>query len=348
MAPYLEDAHVPKGPLSPQPLHDYTTIQLTYPNKSDALEFTETLFRQTLERAGVRVETLAGVFGSRIANRSASKTSRGRLPEEFLTLAEKDESFARFAKERGLFSASYVFSEDRVAADIRKVLPVVVARNYYLRSFSEQRAALNRSRKSHQLYSGYPSILEITEGNPRAILTLIGPLVQQLWGSDSIISSVPMALQDSAVRRVELLLTSLLQVIALDATGFETSKGLLDFVDQVGRSFERRLLRRDFAPDYVGTFVVDESVTPTVISAVGKAVNAGAFVHIPGAGSAADVLLRSFIGQRFRISYALAARYRLLLTLGDRVNLSTLLTENGSTRRGDIQSLLFGESDNDS
>jgi hypothetical protein len=51
--------------------------------------------------------------------------------------------------------------------------------------------------------------------------------------------------------------------------------------------------------------------------------------------------LRGLRGQRFRLSYALAARYRLLLTLGDRINLSTLLLEMRGLDIGEPQQNLL-------
>ena len=232
--------------------------------------------------------------------------------------------------ERNLFSPDYDFNEQNIAQDIRKVLPIVIARNFYIRRFEGGQVVANRSRKSHSLYMGYPSIIEITEGNPRAILTCVAPLARaigQLGSSNDQPFSISVALQSQAIRRVELLLTSLLQVIPLDLGGFEPGKGLLDFVDQIGRAFEDRLLKGPFLTDYVGTFLLDTNVTPAVVSAVGKALYAGAIVHVPHSESGSDILLRGLRTQRFRLSYALASRYRLLLTLGDRISLSTLLLE---------------------
>jgi hypothetical protein len=155
------------------------------------------------------------------------------------------------------------------------------------------------------------------------------------------------SLQSHAIRRIELLLTSLLQVIPLDVDGFEPGKGLLDFVDQIGRAFEDRLLREPFRTDYVGSFVLDSNVTPAIVSAVGKALNAGAIIHVPFAEGGPDSLLRGLKGQRFRLSYALAARYRLLLTLGDRVSLSKLLFETRGLSVSDGQQSLFEPEDAD-
>lgn len=349
LAPYMADASFERTPTSPQPLHDYQTIQLTYPNKEDSIQFSVELFLSTFLRLGYEVKSLADVFsmppgGTGFGRRGAAK--RRELPKEFLSLSEKDDTFHSYLSERGLLSNRYNFTETKVAQDIRKVLPIVIARDYYIRKFERGHASFNRSRKSHVLYAGFPSIVDVTEGNPRAILTLVTPLVHDLnhsFRSGEQPEKISSALQSQALRRVELLLTSLLQVIPLDYGGFEPGKGLLDFVDQIGRSFEDRLIRQPFRTDYVGTFTVDENVNNAIVSAVGKALNAGAIIHVPYAESGPDSLLRGIVGQRFRLSYSLAPRYRLLLTLGDRVSLSKLLWETRRVSVSAEQSSLFEE-----
>jgi hypothetical protein len=330
-------------------LHDYQTVQLSYSNKEDAAKFSSELFVGTFRRLGIEVTSLADIFEANkdsygFGRRLGIGIKRNRLPPEFLSLSSKDESFKSYLDLKGLMSSRYVFSENNVAQDIRKVIPIVVARDYYLRKFEKGHVVANRSRKSHLLYTGYPSIVEVTEGNPRAILTLVGPLAQE-HRIDEMRGSSPMrissAAQSRAIRRVELLLTSLLQVVPLDIEGFAPRKGLLDFVDQIGRAFEDRLLRKAFSTDYVGTFFLDENVTSAVVGAVGKALNAGAFIHVPFPDSGPDALLRGLKGQRFRLSYALAARYRLLLTLGDRVSLSKIMFEMKGVRLSDSQPTLF-------
>jgi hypothetical protein len=349
LAPYMEDVGFDRSPASPQPLHDYQTIQLTYPNKEDATNFSSELFSRTFERVGVDAAALEVMFefpegGAQFGRRITRQKRRG-VPDEFRSLAIKDESFRRYTEQRQLFSPSYTFNENNIAQDIRKVLPIVVARNYYLRKFEGEHAIANRSRKTPSLYTGYPSIVEITEGNPRAILTCVGPMAQEyqedLRKAEGFIP-VSRQLQTKAIRRVEFLLTSLLQVVPLDlGSGFETTQGLLGFVDQIGRAFEDRLLRRPFSTDYVSTFLLDENVTSSVVGAVGKALNAGALIHVPHPDSGPDALLRGLRGQRFRLSYALAARYRMLLTLGDRISLSSLLLEMRGVDVGDPQQSLL-------
>lgn len=335
LAPYMDDVLMERNPGSPQPLHDYDVVQLSYPSKEDAFRFSTELFENTFRRMGVNFNSLHSLLNlpgqrSQFGRRPEGAAQRRGIPPVFRSLFEKDELFRNYVGERGIFQSDYVLTEQNLARDVRKVLPIVVARDHYLRKYEGQHAVVARSRKSFSLYSGYPAIVEITDGNPRAVLTLVGPMAQEILqdgGSAGPRYGIPFALQSQAVRRVELLLTSLLQVIPLDVGGFDSTKGLLDFIDHIGRALEDRLLRGAFRPDYVGTFFLDENVTPGILSAVGKALNAGGLVHVPHPDGGPGGLLRGLQGQRFRISYSLAPRYRLLLTLGDSNSLSRLLLE---------------------
>ena len=349
VAPYMDDSGFDFGPESAQSLHDYHTIELTYPNKEDANNFSSSLFRKTFQRSGIEYEPLRALFELPLNKASfARRTSRISAPEgipsEFISLASKDASFKKYADDRLLFSESYTFNENNVAQDFRKIQQIVLARDYYIKSFHDGQTVAHRSRKSHDLYIGYNPLLEITEGNPRAILTLLVPMIQEykfFIGALTKFTPIPVEMQSRAVKRVELLLTSLLQVIPLELDGFDPGKGLLDFVDTIGRAFETRLLKQAFKADYLGTFILDENLTQDVAKVVGKALNAGAIVHVPHKDSAPDIILRSVKNKRYRLSYALAARYRLLLTLGDSISLSGLLRESKGSSVSLFQPSLF-------
>lgn len=349
MAPYMEDAQFGKDPTSPHPIHDYQTIPLTYSNKIDAAQFTRALTLRTFRRLGLDIDRVEDAFkrptdGSFGSPRLATN-KRANLPKEFFELAGKDESFADFLRERGILKPGYQFAEARVASDIRKTLPIVMARNFHLREFQRSKGiGYTRPRKSYSLYTGYPSVVEVTEGNPRAILTLITPLAQEQHiraARHEKLEAISVGSQAEAIRRVELLLTSLLRVIPLDIQGFDREKGLLDFVDRIGEAFESRLIKGTFRADYVSTFRLDLDAPKDVVNAVGKALNAGALIHVPMAGGSSDSLLRGLQGQRFRVSYALAPRHSLLLTLGDYVWLSNLTSHVETTEQGVAQSSFF-------
>lgn len=351
MAPYMEDAQFGDSPTSPHALHDFQTVPLTYSNKADASQFTKALMEKTFERLGFETKYLGDLFEppkeGGFGHRRSSKEGHGKIPAEFESLAEKDDSFADYMKRKGLFDKAYKFTENKVAQDIRKVLPIVIARDFYVRHFRSERGTSHiRPRKSYAAYTGYPTIAEITEGNPRAILTLVTPLAQELHLSalrHEKLLPVSSGSQANAIRRVELLLTSLLQVIPLDVGGFEAGKGLLDFIDQIGVGLEAKLHKGKFRTDYVGSIRLDYDASNDIIKAVGMALNAGALIHVPNPGGSSDNLLRGLTGQRYRLSYALAPRYSLIPTLGEAIWLSSLFRESGNAQLTAAQTSFFDD-----
>lgn len=345
IAPYMEDVDLESTPTSPQKWHDYSIINLTYPNKHEATKFSSELFLTTFERLGLRVTSLKDAFGSDSFRRQPNLSKqRPKIPTAFSSLSSKDPSFADYVSKLNLFSPKYEFNENTNAQNIRKVLPIVIARDYYLRRFVEVNRVYIRSRKTPpELYAGFPAIVDITEGNPRAILTLIGSLHRHRIHLKDDHIRFPISEQVRAIQRVELLLTSLLQVYPVKLGGIDSSKGLLEFVDEIGHAIEHRLLYRAFSSEYVSSFDLDSNVTQDIIRAVGKALNAGAIIHVPPQKDGPDSLLQGLKGQRFRLSYALSPRYRLLLSLGGSINLSSLLREGDRMNPKNPQPSFFDE-----
>jgi len=350
MAPFVEDAGFDVSATSPYALHDFSTVLLTYANKEDAKTFTNNLTRVTFERFGIRTSSLPNFFErppeARGFGRQLQRQSPRTTPHEFADLEQKDKSFAEFMRNRGPTNTAEAATEDEWAQDVRKILPIVILRNYYLKSFRD-RASSDRSRKSYSLYTGFPSILEVTEGNPRAILTMIGPMAQSFVAENTnsrSVRQITTATQNEGIRRVEFLLTSLLRVIPVDIAPI-SKDGLLGFIDRLGRSFSDKVLKAAFSADYLGSFVVDDTMPPAIIRAIGRGLNAGALVHVPWPDGGQDSLLRGLRGQRFRLSYALAPRYRLLLTLGGHITLSKLLSSPNDPALVSMQGSLFSHED---
>jgi energy-coupling factor transporter ATP-binding protein EcfA2 len=349
IAPYMDDFKILNDGNSPNSIHDYKTVQLTYPNKEDALSFTIELFKSILNSANILTDNIATMIDrptdTRGLGRSFSKPiKRDSIPEEFVSLFKKDNSFKLYIDSRKMFSTSYVFNEQNVARDFRKVLPIVTAREFYIRRHDTGSRSLSRSRKSYELYAGFPSLFEMTEGNPRAILAMSSSIVDDVMvkvRARKPPSKISTPIQVKSISLVETLLTTLMQAIGIEVSAGKAGKGLLDFMDEIGDAFQDRLLRQDFTADYVGTFLLDADVSEGAVAAVGKALNAGAIIHVPLPDSGPDSLLLGPRGQRFRVSYALAARYKLLLTLGNYINLSTLLAGRRDVDVRRVQPSLF-------
>lgn len=339
IVPFLRDIkQLSENYQSAQGGNDFDVIPLYYPNKDDAIEFSSALCGSLLERAGLGQERPEELFGTSVFNQgrmrlssAARNATRAELPETFRSLAGKDPSFARYIELKGLNKPG-ILTEERRAADIRKVIQTVMLRDFHIKSpASHSRVTPGqlvwRSRKSLSLYTGYPSILEISEGNPRTLLSLLVPLVSDLvYRRESNAKlTIDHVRQGDAINRAVQTLVALVKTLPPSWAKRPTPRGLLDFVDTIGRALESRLLRDNFDPDYVGTFTVDDDSDGSVVAAVGEALNAGALVFVPDEGSTPDATLTSLVNKRFRLSYTLAPRYRLPLILGRPVKLSSLL-----------------------
>jgi hypothetical protein len=98
---------------------------------------------------------------------------------------------------------------------------------------------------------------------------------------------------------------------------------ILSLLDRIGGHFQSRILGPLFDPDPQLTFVVDAGVTDEDRSLVSDAVSHGAVIHIPRREASSP--MRTPRGERFRLSYLVAAQYQLPPILGRPVNLSTIL-----------------------
>ncbi|HEX3423353.1 MAG TPA: hypothetical protein VHS33_08140 [Sphingomicrobium sp.] len=352
LVPFLKDVRsLGRDYRSAQSGNDFDVIALSYPNKDDALEFSTALFESLLVRGGLAAERPEKMFGTSMFSQgrlrlssSFRKTSQNDLPETYESLAAKDPSFAAYLEKRGLDRVTRDLSENQRASDIRKVVQLVLLRDFHIRPGNDPRRVLPgqlvwRSRKSLELYAGYPSILELAEGNPRTLLSLVVPLISDLAfrRESNAKLYIGFSQQGEAINRAVQTLVALVKTLPPSWSRRDNPRGLLEFIDAIGRGFERRLLRDDFDPDYVGTFIVDADAGNMIVSAVGDALNAGALVFVPEEGSSPDATLTDLRNKRFRLSYTLAPRYRLPLILGRSIQLSSLLEARTSLKQGGLR-----------
>ena len=327
LAPYTPEIIEANSPDDPKADHDYQVIPLTYPNKSDAKIFADQLTEKIFGLIPSKDNKMLSIFGKPY-NRITHE-EKGILPVEFENLRVKDTSFAAYLKNHDFESKEFTDESER-AQFLRKIAPIVKARDYYIAKYKNGHVVRNRSRKTYALYCGYPSILEIADGNPRTLLTMLTPLARaysynKLVGRTTKINK---SMQTDAIKRAEFLQISLLNVLPIDIPAFRKERGLVEFVDIIGRAFERKLLHDPFRADWCGEFNVDQNVSDATVRAIGQAINVGSFVYAPHPDANPSGILSGIRGKKFRLSYSLAARYRLLLTLGQPINLSTLLEKD--------------------
>lgn len=334
LVPFMNDIRNFGDFKSPQPGNDFEMIPLTYPHKQDAANFSTDFALSLLSSAGIDRASIPALFGPSVfqvgrARMSAYVRSNSNDPVNklFKDLAAKDDSFKAYLERRGLLGKSASMSEDERAATVRKVLPSVVSRDYFLREYrlKNDRPASFRPRKTPALYTGFPSILELAEGNPRLLLSLLLPMIREfnVLREHNANARIPVEIQNSAIVRAQQTFIALIKTLPPSWPLGDTPRGLLPFIDQIGNGFEHRLYRQPFEADYIGSFSLPSHASDSLETAVGDALNAGALISLSETPS--DSTLTSLRGRVFRLSYMLAPRYRLPLTAGQSISLASLL-----------------------
>lgn len=323
--------------------HDYSHIDLSFARKESGYDFSRRLCNLMIAQTGIAadVENLLGSSYFAFEDDDASDQdafgkkygSAKPLGRVFQSLSEKDSSFQNYLQVRGIDLSNVEDLDEKSAAKtLRKVRNIVVLREYFSRpskSGLKIEQLNSRSRKSYILYSGNPSMLALTEGNPRNLINIFAPLIaeyKQLEGT----RKVSEARQADEIQKAIRVIRSLLKTVPHRSRRHQ-GRGLLPFLDSIGTALHRGLMSAKFSDQPPLSFRVDHGVNPDDLSAIGKALNIGALVYIPDQDS--EDILSSVVGNRFRLNYLLAAHYKLPLSLDREINLSTLLSQHSGTRQ---------------
>jgi hypothetical protein len=351
LAPYNENFMQNVSDISASPGNDFRVIDLWFPEKARAYNFSERLVRKVLAEEGVVTDRLTRVFGRSEfgfpePNDVQPYEEDGRVLESFKSLAEIDPSFRRHLGEKEIRLDSIgAMSESERAEKIRKIRSVVITREYFLRSNKDSKSSSSvrgRSRKIQRLYTGYPTLVALAEGNPRLLIGIMTPLVRTWCRWRSGARRIDKSAQAAQIKRAANSFRALLKTIPYGEDGDADQRGLLRLLDDVGDYFHRKSVLEAFTPQPPLSFIVDSTTDDATLKAVGRALNAGAIVYVPDLG--ADPILTSLRGKRFRMCYLLAAYYKLPIMLNTGVALSSIIgrrARRGPRLDGRSQSELF-------
>jgi hypothetical protein len=328
---------------------DFEHVALTHARKAESVAFMGNLLTATLTRNGVKTkvrpqrllgESLLDLRDNdaqepdeppthlpRSARGSVTSTDGSEAISEpykvgsFLwarmaSLASKDASFASYLERHDLdLSQLEKLDPTERAAKVRKIRNIVIVRDMYRNAAGDL-----RSRKNYSAYHGASSILALPDGNPRLGIALIKELLPTIDARNTL--RVPAATQNRAISRTMDRFLALIR--AQEAVVHRgASLGLLELLDKIGIALADRLLRDDFSADPALGFSIDDSVPAAHLELLGQAANTGAIVHIPQLGEAP--VSASMLGRSYRLSYLLAPRYGLPMSLGKVVELTPLL-----------------------
>lgn len=326
--------------------HDYSHVDLGYPRKENGYEFSRRLCNLMLQQAGVDsdVETMLGTSYFAFEDQNldeavavGSKYSANRpLGKVFRELSMKDASFRAYLGKQNLdLNDISTLDEESLAKTLRKVRNVVVIREYFARpSRGDLKAESlhSRSRKTYTLYSGNPSMLALTEGNPRNLINLFSPLVARMKATNGI-RKMSESVQAAEIEKSIRVMRSLLKAVPHKNRKYQ-GKGLLPFLDAIGNSLHERFLSPKFSDQPPLSFRVSGGISPDDLHAIGKALNLGALIYIPDLDS--EDILSSVMGKRFRLNYLLAVHYKLPLSLDREISLSALLRDRSGNQQAQM------------
>lgn len=331
ISPYHEDASVLETGISAMPGQDYQPIELWYPRKEEGYQFSEALLRAMLVDADVQGASSEQIFGRSVFDAGDLEREQDvsayrpgtSLHRRFVSLAEKDPSFAEYLKKNNIdINKMHLLDESQRAGQIRKGTTVIAVRENYKSSEGLTGAPTRRerSRKAPILYTGSRALFAIIEGNPRWFIGIIGSLIRDYKRYQH---RIPRSTQARTITTATNRFRALLRTIPYHQPGSASSRGLLSLLDSVGEFLHANLVQGPFNPDPPLSFVVDAKTSSETLEALGRALNAGAIILAPDPGG--EALLSSLKGKRFRLSYMLAPGYGLPLNLGRPMALSHII-----------------------
>ncbi len=325
MAPYAEQTRREPAHDAPTPIHDFQVLPLTWPRKSDEeVAFSSDLYEAQARKRGVEISAVDLLGPSSFETESGEHADLGtayskdsRLGKRLRDLADADVTFAEYLNEKGidLDHLEAVEGGDR-ASDVRKIVSLAAVRLEY-RSTDERQEETGKetlSRKNPRLYCGASTVFEMTEGNPRWFIAIVGRLMAHYreYGE------LPEHVQADEIRRMSNLFRSVLRSIPARHEGAHT---VLSVLDRIGINFHDRVVREKFNPDPPGSFTVPAATN--LHEPLRLALNAGAILHVPPLGEDPEVL-SDLTGHRFRLAYLLAPSYGIPMRLGREIGINSV------------------------
>lgn len=340
---------IPLGqPGTSSSFEDYRPIKLWYERKGDARAFASQLFAASLARAlgeDVSISSLAHILGSswstdsgqdeatdaesdKLATASETPTMQRARISAFKGLYSKDESFRRLLDSRGIDPGTPPYKDATPEGIlVRKITQLVLHRVREVESYSLAKGVKRKGgRRSPHGYFGYPNIVDLTEGNPRWVLTMVEALVSASKADGHGLKTP--TVQSAAIREFVQQMSAKLMVYPTRAAASGRRWTPHDFIRALGLSIEASLFDGPFNTDPSMSFLVDQASIDQFDEYIRTAIDLGALVILRRGGPAplaAGGSAQTLVGARVRITYRLAPEFRLPLLYIKEQKMSTAL-----------------------
>lgn len=257
--------------------NDFKTIYLSYVERTDMRVFSETLFLKALERKVNNERTLLDILGTSNLGDDDIENSSTAKERFFQELAGKDITFKNFL-DRHEIDPKNLDTRDvsKVGPLVRKISPLVFFRNKAIKSFADGGLYVKNGGKiSYDAFHGYPSILDLTEGNPRWILNLVDFIVTQSQSRKQDISS--QGVQTAAIKAFSSRFASMLRIFPVEDKN-EINLSLYQFLEKLSDHIKNNIYYSNFTEDPPLSFVVDDHSYDKYGSYIATAIHLGALV----------------------------------------------------------------------
>lgn len=314
--------------------HDFTPITLTYARKQESIRFSRHMLDALLRGAGLRTTAYNLLGASKFEpSRPQSGSDQpyakgGKRHTDLKQLQEDDPAFAAYLRRRDIDLDKVGEQTDEARAEIRKLIQIAEIRREFGATNILQTPggtiSRYRSRKRiGDLYTGAESLLTICDGNPRWLIGLMRPLVDEAKRRGRVSRSSQARSISTAIARF----LSLLTTIPFPQSP-QRQMPITRIIDEIGSFFFTDITNREFKTEPFLSFVVDSRLSEGELNAIGAAINQGAFVFIPSQEN--EHCTGDIRNRRFRVSYLLCPRYKLPLMYGQSTSLSRILERRGS------------------
>lgn len=316
---------------APSPTNDYRPVTLWYENRDEARAFSARLFHSAITRIlsieddcplskilqsspEVKVEDSDVIPDELLPANSSAKRERSLI---FQSLYQKDESFRKVLDDKKIDPLSPLISDSSdVGTLVRKITPLAAYRDREIEkfNFSEARSIRKGGRRGMTPYIGYPNIIDLTEGNPRWILTLAEGLAAESKTKGLTVDA--QGVQSKAVNDFVEQFVAKLMVYPTASGGANSRTTPFRFVETLGESIATVLYDGAFMTDPALSFTIDRQALDQYGEYIRTCIDLGALVIIRRDSAAplgSDVEGLTLVGARVRITYRLAPRFRLPL-----------------------------------
>ena len=311
-------------PGSSSHFEDYRPVKLWYERKSDARDFASRLFASSLSRmlhepiTASSLQQVLGASWARMLDEAEQDDDSNLEPSvldtpqmqrvrasAFKSLYERDESFKILLDEKGIDPRR---PPDRDANPtgtlVRKITQLVLHRAHELERYTIVGGARHRGgQRNQRAYVGFPNLIDLTEGNPRSVLTLAESVVAAHRTAGQPVSM--QSIQSIAVRDFVQQVVAKLTVYPTKSAATGRHWTPYDFVKALGTSISAQLFDGPFKTDPAMSFVIDQAAIEQFGEYIRTAIDLGALVIMRRGGPAplaSAASAQTLVGSRVRLT----------------------------------------------